>query len=199
MRPKVVILTMVVAFVLLGAIAAIKGIMGRHVQDNGEQTNAVAQAQGGGEAGTNGAGAGAVAVIPPQVSPELRAELVSKEQEEIQELFGEANGSNNGVIITALVEKVKSREAEVRKAALSALATLNDTNAVPELQKLADKTEDPREKVAIMDTIDYLNLPDAFANVKVTTTNNSDTPVVIPPNLHMNPVFLHTNSAAVKH
>jgi hypothetical protein len=42
---------------------------------------------------------------------------------------------------------------------LDAVRQLNDTNAVPGLQAAVNATADPRQKVAIMDTIDYLQLP----------------------------------------
>ena len=49
---------------------------------------------------------------------------------------------------------------EVRKAALDALMQLGDTNAIPGLEDIVKEIQDPREKVAMMDAIQFLKLPD---------------------------------------
>jgi hypothetical protein len=187
---------MLVAFCVLGVVVVLKGLTGKHAADGGGQTpvtdsNAMAVAANGG-----GTQPGINSGTAPVVSEEMRAAIVDKEREQIQELAGEIDGTNNPVIITALVGKVGSQEAEVRKAALAALVTIDDTNAVPELQQAADKLQDPRAKVEVMDTINYLNLPDAMPAVQPPETF-SNGPVVIPPNLRMNPKFLHTNPAVL--
>ena len=47
----------------------------------------------------------------------------------------------------------------VRKAALNAVIQFNDRSAIPELQKIAEATVDPFEKVDILKAIDYIKLP----------------------------------------
>jgi hypothetical protein len=42
---------------------------------------------------------------------------------------------------------------------------LNDTNAVPGLLKAVDNLKDPREKVAVLDAIEYIKAPDILAGV----------------------------------
>ena len=81
----------------------------------------------------------------------------------------------------------------MRKAALAALVQLNDTNAVPGLKQAAEQMKDPRAKVAVMDTIDYLKLPSVMPDVPPpgAITNNADLPM--PEHIQMNPNFLHTN------
>jgi hypothetical protein len=192
MRPKVVILIMAAAFCVLAMVVVIKGIAGKHATDTGEQTVATNSIAG----STNEAAAqvGANTGVAPVVSPEMRAAVIDKETEQIEQLVGEIDGTNNPVIITALVEKVGNPEAEVRKAALAALVQINDTNSVPELQREVDKLQDPRAKVEVMDTINYLNLPDAMPAVQPPDTF-SNQPFVIPPHLKMNPKFMHTNPA----
>jgi hypothetical protein len=195
MRPKVVILTMAVAFCILGMVVVLKGITEKHAAGGGGQTTATDP----NPASTNGgttqmAGNSGTA---PVVSEEMRAAIVDKENEQIQELTAEINGTNNPVIIAALVDKVGNPEAEVRKSALAALVQIDDTNAVPELQQEVDKLQDPRAKVEVLDTINYLNLPDAFPAVQP-PDSFSNYPVVFPRNLKMNPKFLHTNPAVLQ-
>jgi hypothetical protein len=196
MRPKVVILVLVAAFGLLGAVAVLKGLAGKPAGDSGSQASNTGATTEKAWSDTN---ATTVAQAVPgsgnaPVDPELHAAIVAKEQERIDELVGEVDGTNNPVIISALIEKVENPEVEIRKAALAALVQLNDTNAVPGLKQAVDRVTDPRAKVAIMDTIDYLNLPDAIPAVPPPGYTNPVGP--IPRNLRMNPAFLHSNTAS---
>jgi len=187
MRPKVVIFILVAGFGLLGIMFVLKGVMAEHAGNAGGQASATPANMDSQPAATNNQVA--------QVSPEqMRAAEVEIELDAIQALLGEADGANNSRIISALIDKVENPEPEVRKAALAALVQLNDTNAVPELKQVAERVKDPRAKVAVMDTIDYLNLPNVMPDVPPpgAVTNNSDvTP--IPEHIQMNPNFLHTN------
>jgi hypothetical protein len=69
---------------------------------------------------------------------------------------------------------------------------MNDTNAIPGLEKLMESIQDLREKVAVMDTIDYLKLPNVMPDVQPADldTNIPDA-TAINPHLKMNPDFLH--------
>jgi hypothetical protein len=199
MRPKVVILTLVVAFGLLGVLAVLKGLGGRHADDSGGQTSGPAANGNSTSDATNSATAQAASSSgnPGPVSPELRAAVIAQETERIQELVNGVDGTNNPIIISALIDKVANPETEVRKAALAALVQINDTNAVPGLLKAADQLKDPRAKVDVLNTIDYLNLPDAMPAVQPPDTFTNQ-PAAIPRNIHMNPKFLHTNSAVLQ-
>jgi hypothetical protein len=169
MRPKIVILTLVVAFGVLGLIALLKGMMGNPAASGDQNsttttTTAASQSQ---SAVTNGEAMMAGGIGQPAApSEQLRAAVIEKEIEEIQNLQSEVDGTNNPFIITALLDKMSNSELEVRKAALEALKELNDTNAIPGLEKIVAATTEPREKVAVMDVVDYLNLPSATPAVQ---------------------------------
>jgi hypothetical protein len=201
MRPKVVILILVAAFGLLGIMVVLKGVMGGHASNAGGQTPATQANVDSQSAATNDQ----VVQVNPNSSntaassEQLRAAVVGKELDAIQALQGEADGANNPTIISALIGKVENPEAEVRTAALAALVQLNDTNAVPGLQQTAELMKDPRAKVAVMDTIDYLMLPSIMPDVPPADldTNIPDM-ATIPQNLNMNPLFLHTNRNNVR-
>src|ERR1035437_8155252 len=170
MRPKIVILTLVVALGLLGIIVVLKGVMGGDAGDVGGQTPAVEASVESPPAATNDQVVQVVQVNPNSsntvaIAEQLRAAEVEKEVNQIQDLQGEADGTNNPIIITALLDKLSHPEAEVRKAVLDALKQLNDTNAVPGLEQAAENIKDPREKVAVLDAIDYIKLPSATENV----------------------------------
>jgi hypothetical protein len=208
MRPKVVILILVAAFGLLGIMVVLKGVMAGHAGNAGGQTP-VTQANVDSQSVVTQANVNSQSVATNdqfvQVNPadssntaasseQMRAAAVEKELDAIQELQGEADGENNPKIISALLDKVAHPEAEVRKAAVEALRQLNDTNAIPGLQQAEEHIKDPHEKVAVLDAIDYLNLPNVTPDVQPadTLTNNPDT-TPPPLNIKMNPLFLHTN------
>ena len=117
---------------------------------------------------------------------------MEKEVNQIQDLQGEADGTNNPIIITALLDKLSNPEAEVRQAVLESLKQLNDTNAVPGLEKAAESIKDPREKVAVMDTIDYLKMPSITDNVPPELATNRYSNLV-DTNVQFNPNFLKGN------
>jgi HEAT repeat protein len=67
-----------------------------------------------------------------------------------------------------LLDKLTDAEPAVRSAALQAVLSLNETNAIPRLEEAEQNVENPREKVAIMDAIAYLKLPDTMPAVPLT-------------------------------
>ena len=99
----------------------------------GTQVNSGATATNGANQVSSGPG------VKPVVSAELRAALIAGEKEKILELQGEVDGSNNPVILAALMDKVGSPELEVRDAALEAIKEIDDTNAIPALQKVGGR------------------------------------------------------------
>lgn len=197
MRPKIVILILVAAFGLLGLIVLVKGVASKNVGGSGGQTVAVQPPPDSHPGGTNvqslpaAGSSNAVAV-----SEELRVAVIEKEVEQIRDLQGQADGTNNLQIITAIIDKLAQPEAEVRGAALDALRQLNDTNAVPGLEKAAASITDPREKVAVLDTIDYIKMPSVTDNAAPELATNS-TPhhdrTSVSTNIQFNPAFLKGN------
>lgn len=160
MRPKVVILILVAGFGLLGIMLVLKGVMAGKTggQTPVAQPNPAAQSATG---PVNPVGSSNTAASAEQ----MRAAAIEKELDAIQELQGEANGDNNPTIISALLDKVANPEAQVRGAALEALRQLNDTNAIPGLQQAVEHIQDPRVKVAALDVIDYLKLPNVMPDM----------------------------------
>ncbi|HUC84982.1 MAG TPA: hypothetical protein VL970_07305 [Candidatus Acidoferrales bacterium] len=183
MRPKVVILTLVIAFGVLGAVALFKGVIQKPA-GSGAPVPATNAVQNPVPADTSAL----VASANPNSSnaasaDELRAALIEKEQADIRTLQGEIDGTNNPVIIAALLEKMNSPEPDVRKTVLQALIEINDTNAVPGLQKAGDNLKDPREKVAVLDAIAYLKAPDIMDGLtpQELTNNYTTLPSNSPP------------------
>jgi HEAT repeat protein len=172
MRPKVVIVIVLCAFGLMATIALLKGVAGKN------SANPDQPALTEGNAAPLPAASNAehprlpASGTPAPASDAVRAALIEKEIDQIHDLQGQSDETNNPVIIQTLVQKLSNPEPEVRKAALDVLRQLNDTNAIPALQNAVASLTDPREKVAILDTIEYLKLPPIFPTPTDTSTTN---------------------------
>jgi len=180
MRPKIVVLVLIVAIGLVALAAVLKGVWaGRAPQEAQLPEQPPSEAP-------------SLAVPSPQASPnssnsvaileQLRAAEIAKELDQIRELL--ADGAVNPHATGLLLAKVVHREPEVRKAAKDALVQLGDTNAIPGLEQAVGLVEEPREKLALLEAIDYLKLPDAMAEqpTKVSTDNNN-APALRPRNM----------------
>jgi hypothetical protein len=194
MRPKVVILILTAAFGILGIVALFKGLAARNVSTGGGQQETTAQTPGStNSAVDNGqmpAGSGSNQAVV--MSDEMREAIINREIDRIHDLQAQVDGTNNQMIINALIDQLSQSEAPVRKAALEALKELDDTNAVPGLQRAIANTPDPREKVAMMDAIDYLKMPNINDNIppELVTNHNMN---AVDTNVHFNAHFLIGN------
>jgi hypothetical protein len=171
MRPKVVILILVIAAGLVAGLVLLKGVIGGRssnvnpVAAIGEPTNqeppAVTTVQANPD--VNPAVNPASSHTPAMTSEESRAAQIQWDLGEVREAL--ANGTEDpSATENILLDKVTNPEKEVRKAALEALMQLNDTNAIPRLQQAVKSLEDPHDKSAVLDAIAYLQLPDTITN-----------------------------------
>ena len=154
MRPKIVVVVLVVAIGLVALVAVLKGMTGKH----SDQEARVPEPPPG-EVNPPAPPAPPVAVTPTNaaVLEQLRVTEVGKQLDQIREL--QADGTANPATTSILLTKVTHQEPEVRKAALQALVQLDDTNAIPGLEQAQALVEDPHEKVAFIDAIEFLKLP----------------------------------------
>ncbi len=58
-----------------------------------------------------------------------------------------------------IVDELKNPDKAIRRAALDALEQANDRSVIPQMQQIADQTDDPDDKQAIQDAMDFINLP----------------------------------------
>ena len=163
MRPKVVILILVIAAGLVAVLVLLKGVIGGRssnvppVAAIGEPTNqeppTVTTVQANPDVNPDSSN------TPAMTSEEARAAQIQRDLDEVREAL--ANGTvDPSATEDILLNKVTNPEKEVRKAALEALIQLNDTNAIPRLQQAVKSLEDPHDKAAVLDAIAYLQLPD---------------------------------------
>jgi hypothetical protein len=151
MRPKLVLILLGAALALVVGVAVFKS--SRPAPD---ATAAVTPAGPGTE------------VVPVAGKPDAKVVATTPEQDEeaarekvldeIKETLLE--GIDDPAKAEQLRAHLKSEDAEVRKNAVETLMHLNDRGAIPALKEALDRVQDPREKVAIMDAIDYLETPE---------------------------------------
>lgn len=154
MRPRIVVVSLVVAVGLVLLAAVMKQVIG---SGGSAQSSAAEQVPDNGKTSRESNPPNPESVTNSALVAELRVKDTSKELDEIRQLEGE--GSQNPHAGGMLLGKVTHKEPEVRTAAIAALIQLNDTNVIPGLEEAIALVDDPRDKVAIKDAIDYLKLP----------------------------------------
>jgi hypothetical protein len=156
MRPKIVILTLLAAMGLVTLAAVLKGAFGRSANtppvtaDLGGPPKPASDGRALNDASSNNAALGG----------QLRAAEIDKELADISGAV--VAGLSDPAARSLLLEKVAHPEPEVRHAALQAVVSINYTDAIPRLEEVEQMLENPREKVAVMDAISYLKLPDVM-------------------------------------
>ena len=153
MRPKTVVLVLALAVGILGCLVALKTFFGGAqalVPTPRPETNpvpAVAASNPGESAITN------IVATTPKQDQEAR---IDADLEALRETLTGEPGRPESLVTIA--DRLLSPDVEVRKAAVVTAMHLGDTNILPYLTGVLSNIEDPREKVAIMDAIDYLKL-----------------------------------------
>lgn len=72
------------------------------------------------------------------------------------EILGARDDSES---LQQILVELKNANREVRRAALAATIQFGSRDAIPSLKEIAAQTEDAREKVEILDAIEFLELP----------------------------------------
>ena len=85
------------------------------------------------------------------------ADYVQERKAELLDL----TSSRDPSALPAILSELNNQDPDIRQAALSAVVQVGNKDAIPALQNQVAWAEDPREKVAIQDAIDFLRLPPA--------------------------------------
>jgi hypothetical protein len=164
MRPKVVIAILLLAGGLLGVIALISSA-GRPSSpspavagENPLPAAAVSNAPVETTPPTNPPPALVVSAAPAAGTNAAAAqdELV---QQKIEQLEAWSRNSDVPSRDAILSELRNSPDRQIRAAALEAAIQFNDRSVVPSLKEIAEQTQNPDEKDAILEAIEYINLP----------------------------------------
>lgn len=173
MRPKIVIITLLFGAGLLAVLGVMHGIMTR--QDGSTPP-----------AGAGGSPAEATRRNPPaeaknqNVGPKSPIavtpdeEKAAKKQKDLDAIADAlVAGERDPNSMLAIANQLDNPDKEVRTSAREAAVHLGNTNIIPYLNAGLGYCEDPREKVAILDAIAYLQLPTEAAGDMAGGTNGS--------------------------
>jgi hypothetical protein len=88
-------------------------------------------------------------------SEESVERIVKMKMEQLQELSRQSDRAS----MEAILAEMRSPYPEVRADALEAIVQFRSRDAIPALKELAAKTDDPQEQRAILDAVEFLELP----------------------------------------
>jgi hypothetical protein len=79
-------------------------------------------------------------------------------EERISQL-GDLGMDDDPASLNTILSELNNREPRIREAAVQAAIQFGSRDAIPRLTDAATQTDDPHEKAAILDAIEYLKLP----------------------------------------
>jgi hypothetical protein len=88
---------------------------------------------------------------------EQAALMKQKDLDAVNDALASNDGDPRAML--EIANRLENPDAEVRTAAREAAVHLGDTNIIPYLTKALNNLQNPREKVAIMDAMEYLQIP----------------------------------------
>jgi hypothetical protein len=190
MRPKVVILTLLVVVGLVAAMAILKGTRQKVAVTPPPPEDAAVQEQT--HSNTSELSSTNIAVQAPVEDVQTLVQKITDIQAE-----GSPTPGGRAVLLAALSE---AKDKEVRQAALNAIVQLDDTAAIPGLEQALPQIADPREKAAVMDAVEQLKLPSTTPEVAVSGNMRSQRPpgVKITPNPRFDPKGAPKGSRTVR-
>lgn len=86
------------------------------------------------------------------------------------EALTDASMQSDAQSFQIIVNALKDERKEVRQAAVDAAIQFGSRDAIPFLEEAAAKIDDPREKIEMLDAIDFLKLP-SFSETRPLRTN----------------------------
>ena len=163
MRPKFVIVLLLLAWLVLGGALVLKRSL-EHKTAPPANSLAVTPAP---SADSN---ALAQAPSPPEPAPvpvpvaatpaktltdEARQAAIDEEIDRLQTW----SANDDPQSLSNILADLNNPEKDIRDAAIEAAKQFGSTNAIPALKAAADATDDPHEKVALLEAAEFLSLP----------------------------------------
>ncbi len=161
MRPKVVLLILATALLVFGGLFVLRQNLSKIHADKPPAVSSAPQAsetlisavKPTGEAVA--APANTVRPAPKAASEDAHKAYVEQRSSQLMDL---AMNDDRASLDTILSE-LGNRDPEIRKAALEATIQFGSRDAIPKLTDAVSQTDDPNEKAALTDAIDFLKLP----------------------------------------
>lgn len=163
MRPKVVITILATGLLVFGALFAL-----RHSAN--QSTTHAESATISSAAQTNETLIAAAKPVPPIVAAPANAgqpEVKAASSDDAHQKYVEERGSqlmdlamnDDRASLDTILSELGNRDPEIRKAALDATIQFGSRDAIPKLTDAVSQTDDPSEKAALTDAIEFLKLP----------------------------------------
>jgi HEAT repeat protein len=163
MRPKIVITVLTLGLFVFGTLFAIRQHADRSTRIS-EQPTVASAAQPG-----NTVTAEKVQPVSQAaaVSPKSVTQPAQPATEEAHQAFVEKRGAelmdmamtDERTNLDTILSEISNRDPEIRKAALEASIQFGSRDAIPKLTDAISQTDDPNEKAALTDAIEFLKLP----------------------------------------
>jgi hypothetical protein len=165
MRPKIVIIILTLGLFVLGSLFAIRHTTDRATRSSDPQPTASATTQPS-DALASAKTDPTPAVAPPKNSPQSVAQPTNSTEDAHQAYVEKRTAELMDMAMTderanldSILSELSNRDPEIRKAALEATIQFGSRDAIPKMADAASQTDDPNEKAAIADAIEFLKLP----------------------------------------
>jgi hypothetical protein len=167
MRPKIVIAVITLGLFVFGTLFAIRQYTDRSTKNSEPQPTissavqpseilAPAKAQPVAERAAAPSGSGISSASNSTASTEdSHQAYVEKRTAELMDIAMTDDRANLDIILSEL----SNRDPEIRKAALEATIQFGSRDAIPKLADAVSQTDDPAEKTALSEAIEFLKLP----------------------------------------
>ena len=167
MRPKIVIVVITLGLFVFGTLFAIRHSADRSTRNSEpEQTPSNTTQPGDTLASTKAQPVAERAAAPPgsgtppatnatASAEDARQAYVEQRTAELMDMAMTDDRANLDTILSEL----NNRDPEIRKAALEATIQFGSRDAIPKIAEAALQTDDPNEKAALADAIEFLKLP----------------------------------------
>jgi len=167
MRPKIVIIILTLGLFVLGTLFAIRNTTDRSIRSSEPRPTASATTQPGDtlasakvqpavERATAAPGNGNSSPTNSTATTEdAHQAYVEQRTAQLMDIAMTDDRANLDIILSEL----GNRDPEIRKAALEATIQFGSRDAIPKLADAISQTDDPNEKAAIADAIEFLKLP----------------------------------------
>jgi hypothetical protein len=98
-------------------------------------------------------------VVEYTAGTNVEAEALEKIVDAKLTLLQDLSTKSDRTSMEAILSEIKSPYPEVRAEAVEAIIQFRSRDAIPDLQTLATEAEDPEEKAAILEAVEFLQLP----------------------------------------
>lgn len=156
MRPKFVFALLIISGSILGAVLFLKQHLGSTASKPASAEPAIAVPVASVNVEASVTQQPVIVPVPPKaVTPEQRQANIDAETDRLQRL----SMSDDPASLPPILADLTNTEKEVRDAAINAVREFGSKDAIPALKAAVENTDDTKEKIDLLEAIDFLSLP----------------------------------------